>query len=76
MDKILRKIISGILWITGSLFLLIALFAGGSAITSLLERLQHGSGVMFADVEFFVLIFIFTAVVGILCILVARKISS
>jgi hypothetical protein len=76
MDKILRKIISGILWSMGLLFLLIALINGGSAITSLLERLQHGSGLMFAEVEFFLLIFVFTVLLGILCIFGARKIPS
>jgi len=76
MDKILRKIISGILWAAGILFLLIALFAGFSAVSSLLERLQHGSGLMFADVELFAFIFVFSVIAGIMCIVGAVKIKS
>jgi hypothetical protein len=49
---VMKKMISIGLWIVGGLLILIALVSGGASILSLLERVQHGPGLLFADVSF------------------------
>ena len=45
--------LSSISTASGGILLVIAFLSGGAAILSLTERLQHGPGMFFADVEFF-----------------------
>jgi hypothetical protein len=61
---IMKKIISIGLWIVGGLMVLIALVSGGASILSLLERVQHGPGLLFADVEFLGFIAVIAAYIG------------
>lgn len=45
----------GLLVFIGAILLLCASLSGIAALSSLAERMRHGSGLMFADVEFFAL---------------------
>jgi len=56
-----RTFTRGLLVFMGALFLLCAFLSGIAALNSLAERIRHGSGLMFADVEFFALV---SAVLG------------
>lgn len=49
----ISSLISAILALSGGTLLVIAFLAGGAAILSLIERLQQGFGLLFADVELF-----------------------
>jgi hypothetical protein len=72
----MKKIIPIGLWIVGGLLLLIALVSGGASIVSLLERVQHGPGLLFADVESFGFIALIAAVFGAAILFVAKKLST
>jgi hypothetical protein len=73
---IMKKIISIGLWIVGGLMVLIALVSGGASILSLLERVQHGPGLLFADVEFLGFIAVIAAILGAAMLFVAKKLST
>ncbi|HUL36921.1 MAG TPA: hypothetical protein VLW47_04495 [Thermodesulfobacteriota bacterium] len=72
----MKKWISMGLWIMGGLLLLIALVFGGASILSFLERVQHGPGLLFADVEFFGFIALIAVILGAATLFVAKKLSS
>jgi hypothetical protein len=72
---IMKRTISIGLWIVGGLLVLIALVAGGASILSLLERVQHGAGLLFADVEFFGFIALIAAILGVATLFAAKKLS-
>jgi hypothetical protein len=71
----MKSMISIGLWIVGGLLLLIALVFGGASILSLLERVQHGAGLLFADVEFFGFIALIAAILGVATLFAAKKLS-
>jgi hypothetical protein len=71
----MKKMISVGLWVAGGLLLLIALFSGGASILSLLERVQHGPGLLFADVEFFGFIALIAVILGAAMLFVAKKLG-
>ena len=73
---IMKKIISIGLWIVGGLMVLIALISGGASILSLLERVQHGPGLLFADVEFLGFIAVIAAILGAAMLFVAKKLPT
>jgi hypothetical protein len=73
---IMKKIISIGLWIVGGLMVLIALVSGGASILSLLERVQHGPGLLFADVEFFGFMALIAVILGAAVLFAARKLST
>lgn len=60
---------------SGCILLVIAFLSGGAAILSLAERLQHGPGMFFADVELFGFIAFICAFSGGLAVFGARKLS-
>lgn len=72
----MKKIISIGLWIVGGLMVLIALVSGGASILSLLERVQHGPGLLFADVEFFGFMALIAVILGAAVLFAARKLST
>jgi len=72
----MKKIISIGLWIVGGFLVLIALVSGGASMVSLLERVQHGPGLLFADVEFFGFIALIAAILGAAMLFVAKKLST
>jgi len=69
------SVLSSILTVSGALLLVIALLSGGASILSLAERLQHGPGMFFADVELFGFIAFICAFSGGLAVFGARKLS-
>jgi len=60
----MKRMISIGLWIVGGFLLLIALVCGGASLLSFLERVQHGPGLLFADVEFFAFIALIAGILG------------
>jgi hypothetical protein len=70
------SVLSSILTVSGTILLVIALLSGGAAILSLTERLQHGSGLLFADVEFFGFIAFICALSGGLTVFGAKNVSK
>jgi hypothetical protein len=69
------SVLSTLLALSGGIFLVIALLSAGASILSLIERRQHGPGLLFADVEFFGFIAFIFAVLGGLAVFGARKIA-
>jgi len=72
----MKKLISILLRIFGVLFSIIAIVSAFAALTSLLERSKHGSGLMFADVEIFTGITIIFLTASIICFWTAVKIKK
>jgi hypothetical protein len=72
----MKRMISIGLWIVGGLLLLVALISGGASILSLLERVQHGSGLLFADVEFFGFIALIAVILGAAILFIAKRLST
>jgi len=72
----MKKMISMGLWIVGGLLLLIALVFGGASILSFLERVQHGPGLLFADVEFLGFIALIAVILGAATLFVAKTLST
>ena len=72
----MKRMISMGLWILGGLLLLITLVFGGASVLALIARVQHGRGLLFADVEFFGMIALIVAVLGAAVLFAARKLST
>ena len=72
----MKRMISIGLWIAGGLLLLIALVCGAASILSFLERVQHGPGLLFADVEFFGFIALIAGILGVATLFAAKKLST
>ena len=68
-------VLSTLLALSGGILLVIALLSGGVSILSFIERRQHGSGLLFADVEFLGFVALICAVLGGLAVFGARKIG-
>ncbi len=60
----------------GGIMLLLALLSGGAALLSILDRVKHGHGLLYADVEFFGLLALICCVLGAFSLIVARRIAS
>jgi hypothetical protein len=60
----------------GGILLLIALLSAGLSMVAFMERLQHGRGILFADVEFLGLMAIICALPGGLAVLGAKNLSK
>ena len=71
----MKRTISVGLWIVGGLLLLIALVSGGVSVLSLVERSQHGPGLFFSGVEFFVFIALTAVILGAAVLFAAKKLS-
>jgi hypothetical protein len=64
------------LWIVSGLLLLIALVSGGVSILALIERVQHGRGLLFADVKIFGSIALIAVVLRVATFFAAKKLST
>jgi len=73
---IMKKMISIGLWTAGGLLLLIALVFGGASVLALIARVQHGPGLLFADVEFFGFIALTAVILGAAILFAAKKLST
>jgi len=65
-----------VLGLIGVVLLAAALLAGGVAVVALIERLRHGRGIFFADVEIFVFLAVLGALSGALALLGSRALSK
>ncbi len=72
----MKKTFTSLLTIIGFIFLLVALMSGFYAVSAIVERLQQGSGLLFADVEIFTIITILFIVLGILCLWISNRIKK
>lgn len=70
----MKKSFSAILKTLGVLLLTMAALFGWVAINSLIERIGHGTGLMFADVEIYTMLFLVFLILGILCFWFEKKI--
>ena len=70
------KVVSVVFNLFGALLCLLAIIAGGFSATALVERIQHGPGIMFADVEFFALTGVMFLVPGLALLIVARHLKK
>jgi hypothetical protein len=73
---IIKKTISIGFRIVGGLLLLIALVSGGASMISLIERMQHGPGLFFADVELFGFIALLAVILGAAMLFIAKKLPA
>ncbi len=69
------KALSVVFNLVGALLCILAIIAGGFSATALVERIQHGRGIMFADVEFFALAALAFLVPGLTLLIVARHLT-
>ncbi len=72
----MKRMISMGLWIMGGLLLLIALVFGGASLLAFIERVQHGRGLFFADVEFLGLVAVIAVIFGAALFFVAKRLST
>jgi len=71
----MKKNISVLLKTFGVIFISLAVVLGWASFNSFIERLNHGSGLMFADAEIFVVLMLFVLFLGILCFWLEKRIS-
>jgi succinate dehydrogenase hydrophobic anchor subunit len=71
----MKKTITTIIKSIAVLFLIIALLFAWASLNAFIERTNHGAGLMFADVEIFVILTLFFLFIGILCFWVVKKIK-
>jgi hypothetical protein len=69
------QVVSVAFRLLGGLLCFFALIAAGFSANALVERLQHGRGLMFADVEFLALAAVVLLVPGLLLLFVASRLS-
>ena len=69
----LLSVFSFILTLIGGMLIAVALLSGGVSILALIERLQHGRGMMFADAEFLGLTALVCGLPGALLVIGARR---
>jgi hypothetical protein len=70
------SVFSKILAIAGGALLLIALLSLGACILALVERLHHGAGLFFADVEIFGFIAFTLAILGWAALFASRELKK
>lgn len=71
----MKKTFSVILKIFGIIFISLAVVFGWASFNSFMERINHGSGLMFADAEIFTILFLIFLVAGIFCFWIEKKFS-
>ncbi len=71
----MKQIFSSGLLIVGGVLLLISALAGILALSAFIQRTTHGAGLLFADVEIFVLVAFATLIFGVVMIVIGRKIK-
>lgn len=69
------KVASVVFYLFGVLLCLLAIIAGGFSATALVERIQHGPGMMFADVAFFALAALALLVPGLALLFLAKQLA-
>ena len=74
--NIMKKIISALLKTLGVIFISLALVMGWASFNSFIERINNGSGLMFADAEIFLVLTLFFLFIGIVCFGIERKLKK
>jgi len=72
----MKKTFASILSIIGFIFLLVSGMSGFYAVSALIDRLRHGSGLLFADVEIFIMLTILFIILGLICLWVSNRIKK
>lgn len=72
----MKKSISALLKTFGVILISMALVAGWASFNSFMERINHGSGLMFADAEVLLVLMLFFLVIGMLCFWIERKLKT
>jgi len=72
----MKKIISALLKTLGVIFISLALVMGWASFNSFIERINSGSGLMFADAEIFLVLMLIFLFAGIVFFLVERKLKK
>ncbi len=70
------NIIRTMLIIGGSISLMLGLLSGGAALLSSIDRVRHGHGLLFADVEIFGLLALICCVLGAFSLIVAKRLTK
>ncbi|MCU0343313.1 MAG: hypothetical protein MUF28_05775 [Ignavibacterium sp.] len=71
----MKKTYSVILKTLGVIFISIAVVFAWACFNSFMERINHGSGLMFADAEIFLVLFLIFLAAGIFCFWIEKKLS-
>ncbi len=71
----MKRIFSSIIVFFGYFLIFIGILSGLQSLSSYLERLKHGPGLLFADVELFAITAIAALFLGILAIWLGKKIK-
>jgi len=74
--NIMKKSISALLKTLGVIFISLALVMGWASFNSFIERINNGSGLMFADAEIFLVLTLFFLFIGIVCFGIERKLKK
>ena len=72
----MKKSISALLKTFGVILISMALVAGWASFNSFMERISHGSGLMFADAEVLLALMLFFLFIGMLCFWIERKLKT
>jgi hypothetical protein len=72
----MKKSISVILKTFGVIFISLAAVLGWASFNSFIERINHGSGLMFADAESFMILFMIFLAAGIFCFWIEKKFNK
>ena len=71
----MKKIYTVILKTLGVVFISVAVVFAWACFNSFMERINHGPGLMFADAEIFLVLFLIFLAVGIFCFRIEKKLS-
>jgi hypothetical protein len=69
------RVFSALLFFVGVILIVVALLSGVLSLVALSDRLQYGRGLLFADVEFFLLIALICGLPGVFLAFIARKLG-
>ena len=72
----MKKSISALLKTLGVIFISLALVMGWASINSFIERINNGSGLMFADAEIFLVLMLIFLFAGIVLFWIERKLKK
>jgi len=72
----MKKFISVSLKTVGIISLVLTALFGWMSFNAFLERINHGSGLMFADAEIFLGLMLFFLFAGVLCFWIEKRIKS
>lgn len=72
----MKKTFSIILKTLGVIFISVAVVFAWACFNSFMERINHGSGLMFVDAEIFLVLMLFFFFIGAVCFWIERKIKN